>query len=185
MKRTTIAFAAATLAALISAMSCGKEDIKEKYANQENRIASFVEKEMASNDTAVLTTRGGTTRLTIVPGSGDTLSKDGTISFYYAGYVMEGTSISASNMFATNRKETAESAAWNLSDTTVFKIETLNLGEKSLVEGLRNGLIGMRGGDEAYILFSGKHGFGKRQVGTIPANAALAYHVWVESISNE
>ena len=61
----------------------------------------------------------------------------------------------------------------------------LNLGEDELVEGLRNGLRGVRGGEECYILFSGKYGFGKKAFGTIPANSALAYHVWVESVSND
>ena len=54
-----------------------------------------------------------------------------------------------------------------------------------MVTGLRNGLVGVKGGEECYILFSGKYGFGNKQSGTIPANSALVYHVWVESLSNE
>jgi FKBP-type peptidyl-prolyl cis-trans isomerase len=57
--------------------------------------------------------------------------------------------------------------------------------EGELVDGLRRGLPGVKAGDECYILFSGKYGFGDRILGTIPANAALAYHIWVQSISNE
>ena len=30
---------------------------------------------------------------------------------------------------------------------------------------------------------SGKHGFGKRQIGTIPANAAICYHIRVEDVN--
>ena len=35
------------------------------------------------------------------------------------------------------------------------------------------------------ILFSGKFGFGNKMIGIIPANSALAYKIWVISISNE
>ena len=39
-------------------------------------------------------------------------------------------------------------------------------------------------GEECYVLFSGKLGFGSRIVGTIPRNSALAYHLWIKSVSN-
>lgn len=78
-----------------------------------------------------------------------------------------------------------KAAGWTLSDKDAFKIETINLREQSIAEGLRNGLIGVKGGEECIILFSGKYGFGNNNLGTIPANSALAWHIWVESISNE
>ena len=93
--------------------------------------------------------------------------------------------ISTSNLFATNREAIAKAAGWTLSDKDAFKIETINLREQSIAEGLRNGLIGVKGGEECIILFSGKYGFGNNNLGTIPANSALAWHIWVESISNE
>jgi FKBP-type peptidyl-prolyl cis-trans isomerase len=74
---------------------------------------------------------------------------------------------------------------WAVSDSSIFKIAMVRPSEGELVDGLRRGLPGVKAGDECYILFSGKYGFGDRILGTIPANAALAYHIWVQSISNE
>jgi len=169
--------------ALALASSCKKESIRELYAKQEDWIETFVEDQISGNEGYHAISQKGSTRLTLVDGSGDELKDGGTLTFRYAGYVLTSSSISTSNLFATNHAETAESASWNLSDSTA--LEALTVRQSELVEGLRNGLVGMQGGEEAYILFSGEHGFGKRQVGTIPANAAVAYHIWVESISNE
>ena len=48
-----------------------------------------------------------------------------------------------------------------------------------------NGLYGVKAGQECYILFNGKYGFGNKPVGTVSANAALLYHIWVQSIQNQ
>ena len=60
----------------------------------------------------------------------------------------------------------------------------MELGTDPLLKGLENGLKGVRGGEECYILFSGKYAYGKKIVGTIPSKSALVYHVTVESITN-
>ncbi len=186
MKGTFKSLAAAVaVLSLVWAASCSKEEYKNTLAKQETNIESYVNS-MLGRDTAYYLVRNkGVDRLVVNAGEGDSLKSDGTVSFYYAGYVMTGSSISGSNLFATNRKDLAESESWNLSDTTALDILTLKLDSSGLVDGLRYGLEGVRGGQECYILFSGKYGFGKRPLGTIPANASLAYHIWVESISNE
>ena len=61
----------------------------------------------------------------------------------------------------------------------------MKLSESGFVKGLKYGLEGVKAGQECYILFSGKYGFGKRELGTIPANSALVYRIWVESITND
>jgi FKBP-type peptidyl-prolyl cis-trans isomerase len=43
----------------------------------------------------------------------------------------------------------------------------------------------VKGGEECQILFTGKYGFGNKAFGIIPANSALVYKIWVESISND
>ena len=181
--RVTKAILAAGL--LIWAASCSKEERKSQLSRQETNIESFINNMLSSVDTAYVVRNSGVDRLVIVPGEGDSLDASGTVSFYYAGYVMNSSTISNSNLFATNSPDIAESVSWEVSDTTAFDIKTLNLADAELVEGLKRGLVGTRGGQECYILFSGKYGFGKKTLGTIPANAALAYHVWVESITIE
>ncbi len=164
--------------------ACTKEEIKTTYSRQETNIESFVNSMMNTVDTAYVVYNKGVSRLVTVYGQeGDSLKSNGTVSFYYAGYVLTGTSISNSNLFATNSSEIAAAAQWTLSDEDAFEVKTVKLNDKNLVEGLKRGLIGVKPGEECYILFSGKYGFGKRPLGTIPANAALVYHIWVESIS--
>ncbi len=164
--------------------ACTKEEIKTTYSRQETNIESFVNSMMNTVDTAYVVYNKGVSRLVTVYGQeGDSLKSNGTVSFYYAGYVLTGTSISNSNLFATNSSEIAAAAQWTLSDEDAFEVKTVKLNDKDLVEGLKRGLIGVKPGEECYILFSGKYGFGKRPLGTIPANAALVYHIWVESIS--
>lgn len=167
------------------APSCSKESYKNAIAKQETNIESYVNSMLSKDESYYLVMNKGVDRLVLTEGEGDSLTAGGTVSFYYAGYVMTSSSISDGNLFVTNKKDLAESLSWELSDSTGFDILTLKLDESGLVDGLRYGLEGVKGGQECYILFSGKYGFGKRPLGTIPANASLAYHVWVESISND
>ena len=165
------------LIALVMVFACSKEEVKLRYSRQEQNIESFVNSTLKSVDTAYVVYNKGVTRLVVVPGDGDSLSVNGTVSFHYAGYVLSGTSVNASDMFATNNEEVAKGSGWTLSDDSVFEVKT--------VKGLKYGLEGVKAGQECYILFSGKYGFGKRELGTIPANSALVYRIWVESITND
>ena len=166
-------------------LACNKESIKTLYSTQETRIESYLNSQLSADPNAYVVSRGGSHRLVLTEGSGDTLRTDGTLAFRWAGYVMSGTSLSSSNLFGTNSPEIAEEAGWESGDADAFRIEILKLDEADLVPGLKRGLVGVRSGEESVILFSGKYGFGNKALGTIPANAALAYHIWVESISND
>ena len=179
--RKIIAMAAVLM---ILSVSCTKEQRKSMLTKQESNIESFTKSILSKVDTAYVVQHKGVTRVVVVPGQGDSL-ETGLVSFYYAGYVLSSASLSASNLFATNSEDVAAQSKWELSGENQFDILTLNIDNEDIVEGLRYGLEGVRAGQECYILFSGKYGFGKKPLGTIPANAALAYHVWVESIANE
>lgn len=66
----------------------------------------------------------------------------------------------------------------------MFKPVTRNLSSDKILVGLKNGLEGVQEGEDCYIFFSGKYAFGKEKIGTIPANAPLAFRVMVEAIEN-
>lgn len=189
MKLKTLVLA--TLA-FISLTSCVKEKLENIYNNQEDRIDQYIEKNryvkttvdgVSVNDTLRVVYNGGSTRLVTKEGEGEELKSNGMIAFYYAGYTFNG-SISNSNLFTTNHLETATSANWELTDKS-YDILTIDLAEYELIKGLLNGLTGVKAGEECQILFSGKYAFGKRALGIVPANSALVYKIWVESISNE
>ena len=59
------------------------------------------------------------------------------------------------------------------------------MAETDMLEGLRDGLVGVRAGEECEILFTAKYGYGNRTFGIIPANSALLYRIWVVGVSND
>lgn len=141
------------LIALVMVFACSKEEVKLRYSRQEQNIESFVNSTLKSVDTAYVVYNKGVTRLVVVPGDGDSLSVNGTVSFHYAGYVLSGTSVNASDMFATNSEEVAKGSGWTLSDDSVFEVKTVKLSESGFVKGLKYGLEGVKAGQECYILF--------------------------------
>ena len=168
----------------IASVSCVKQKLESTYNSQENRIDQYIEKNRISGtDTLRVVYNGGASRLVTKEGNGPELSADGNIAFYYAGYTFSG-SISNTNLFITNHLQTATEAGWTLSEEET-QILTINLDEYKLIPGLKSGLIGVKGGEECQILFTGKYGFGNKAFGTIPANSPLVYKIWVESISND
>ena len=188
MSRSTLLFSALLAAGLI--IGCTKQSVQATYDKQETNISAFVEANVRADTNATVTYKNGSVRITLHDTLGrdglraDSLAAGGIVSFYYAGYVLKGSSVSKDQLFATNHKKTADAAGWKVSDTTAFKIETLTLDD-SLLPGLYNGLEGVRNQDECFILFSGEYGYGSHVQGTIPARSALVYHVWVNSISND
>lgn len=177
-------------AAAVSA-ACSKQSLENAWSTQEDRIDSFIQSLSAEGDpddpealyVHDVIYNGGSNRVILRDGSGEGLRKGGTVSFYYTGYVFQG-SLSAENIFATNDSQTAGENGWDITDAS-YEIKTLTLGNNDgLVPGLHAGLEGVKAGEICYILFSGQYGFGKKPVGTIPGNSALLYYIRVESVSN-
>lgn len=177
-------FTALLLAAALLAPSCTKESRELLYANQEEKIEAFVTSQQGSNPDARVVHNAGSTRVVVSEGSGVELTARGKVSVYYAGYNFTSGSVVLSGLFATNNPDFAASMGWSLSDDSVFTPLELDLTDKGLLEGLRNGLDGVREGEECYILFSGKYAYGKSKIGTIPANSPLAFRIWVQKVEN-
>lgn len=174
--------------ALVAAalMACTKQSLKTTYDKQATYIDGFVSAQMSADPSATLVRNGGSYRITLKDAKdpGDSLLDGGTVTLEYACYILTSSSVSSSNLVETNKKEVAEAANWTVTDESIFTPRTMKLDGK-LIEGLRLGLHGVQPGDEGYILFTGEFGYGNRENGTIPAKSALAYHIWIESISNE
>ena len=169
----------------ILSTSCGSNKMETTYDKQESNIQAIVSSLTNDNKDATTEYLNGSVRVTVAHGEGESLREDGAVSFYYAGFYISSSKISNSNLFATNYDTFASSARWAITDSSAFDIKTVSLAKDDIVEGLRNGIIGVKGGDECYVLFSGKHGFGKKKIGNIPARAALAYHLWIKSVTND
>lgn len=178
MNKIVFIFLSVVLA--ISTVSCMKNKLETTYNNQENRIDSYIS---GKGDQYRVERNGGSNRLIIKEGEGEELATNGYVSFYYAGYVFNG-SVSSSNLFVTNHQATAEQSGWNLTDAD-YGIYEINLGDARLVTGLKDGLLGVKAGEECEIIFSGKYGFGNENFGIIPANSALLYKIWVVGVAND
>ena len=181
-KNLTITLLLAVSAVLAS--SCGKSGVENAYSKQDSNIESLVNTLAPEGSDATVDYLDGIVRVTVKQGEGDGLESGGTVTFLYAGHILNSTSLSASNLFTTNNKEFAESSNWTVTDTSIFKAATVNLADESLVKGLAKGIVGVKAGDECYIMFNGKYGFGKHTTGVVPGNSALAYHLWISSVSN-
>ena len=181
-----------------AASSCMKEKLAATYNSQEASIDKYITgsmyvkrsgvSEKTGNDTTWTDTlrivrNGGVNRLIHKEGLGEELKPGGNIAFYYAGYIFKG-SKNSNILFATNRQEIAAEKKWELTDAS-YEMLQLDLAKTRLIEGLRKGLIGVKGGEECEIMFSGQYAFGDNDFGTIPANSALLYYIWVEAVSNE
>ena len=186
MKKSTWLFIVLVASLLALPSACNKEQLQATYDKQEGFIESFLSATTSQDPTATITITDGVYRIT----QHDTLNRPdsllwgGRVTLNYACYVLSSASISSNNLVATNVRSIARSAGWNLTDTAQFHPVTLTL-DKTLVEGLRLGLYGVQEQDEGYILFNGKFGYGDHIQGTIPARAALAYRIWIESIEND
>ena len=154
-------------------------DTTEKY---ESRYETQT-RDTTWTDSLRVVYNNGSTRLVWEEGTGPMLEPDGSVSFYYAGYTFSG-SINKQSLFVTNHQETAESSNLALTDPD-YELYEINLAETELIEGLKNGIIGVRAGERCDILFSGKYAFGNNNFGIIPANSALAFQIWVVGVSND
>ena len=190
-----------TLIICCLASSCVKEKLETIYQKQESQIDSYLSKNnTAKRDSTIIYEDGtkkdttwteelqivynrGAARLVKKKGSGPKLAADGAVSFYYAGYTFNG-SFSASNLFVTNHQATAEQAGWNLTDAD-YQIYEISMNDAKLTQGLRDGLLGVKAGEECEIVFSAKYGFGNKPLGMIPAKTALLYKIWVVGVTND
>lgn len=200
-------FAAAFLCLALSA--CVKEKLETIYSKQETQIDTYLNKirvvtrdsiqlvitpnkdnpelndttrkTVQWKDTVDIAYNKGTGRVAKVEGEGEPLSENGAVSFYYAGYIFTS---GPSTLFATNHQETAEKEKFSTTDPD-YGIFEADMRKTEFLEGVRNGLIGVRAGEECEIVFSGKYGFGNEVFGIIPANSALLFKIWVVGVSNE
>lgn len=171
--------------AVLAFAGCTKKEIEEAYTKQEEYIEAIVKSLTSSNPEATVDYLDGVVKVTVAEGEGEALDGNGAVSFYYAGHYLNGNSLTSDNFFFTNYDVYGKSMDWEVSDSSVFTVKTVNLSEDKLVEGLRTGIVGVKGGDECYVLFSGKHGFGKHRTGPVPGNSGLAYHLWIKSVAND
>jgi len=159
-------------------VSCAKEQINKTINSQEEAISKYLSSTFAQYE---IRRRDGSNRVIIDPGySTDSLSFGDSLVFYYAGYTFNS---GPSQLFATNVRSVAEKSGFNITaQEHTYDEYSLLFESSSFISGLTNGLLGVREGEHAVILFSAGYGFENRAVGNIPSLTALMYEVWIERV---
>ena len=172
---------------LVLSMSsfCTKEDEKNLLAQQEQSIDAFISRDTSNaynknrDSVIVVTNKREANRIVWNPGKGnDTLAPGDTAVFAYIGYLFNA---GKGGVFATNIKEIIDDGSWPLS-TYPGDFGRNAIGSGYYLPGLDAGLIGMRVGEYAYILFTSKYGYGNKEVSVIPKMSPLFFEVEIINI---
>lgn len=157
-------------------VSCSKQDNELTILNQESAIDKYITGSFADYR---IVRNSGSNRIVINEGdSADTLAFGDSLSFYYAGYVF---SSGLGTIFATNNIDIAIATSFSTTDADYTPLKVI-FSNDSFTSGLRNGMLGMKENEHAYIVFSAKYGFYNTQLYNIPKLSPLIYQVWIEKI---
>lgn len=157
--------------------SCSQQDQQNTIISQETAIDKYLS---STYKDSVVIRRNGSNRVTLKHStSKDSLEFGDTLHLYYAGFIFNN---GPSDIFATNWPSVAEKYGFELTDMDTDVLE-VQYTEDTFVQGLNDGLYGMRAGEEAEIVFSAKYGFGNTSVCTVPPLSALLYRVLIININ--
>ena len=145
---------------------CTKEDEKNQLATQSKNIDDFIKQDATrvysiNGDTIItIVHKKETNRIVWNPRTGDTLMRGDTVQFTYTGSIFR---MGRGQIFAES------------SDRNV-------VGVGHYLPGLDAGLIGMRAGEYAYIMFTSEYGYGNKEFSVIPKMSPLMFEVEVLNI---
>jgi FKBP-type peptidyl-prolyl cis-trans isomerase len=138
--------------------ACTMDEKLSTCVKQEESIESYIESKFA--DSTVVITDNGIARIVMVHGNGPAAQKGDSVLFSYKGYLF---SKGPGAQFAEGRiKE--------------------RLGDRHMIDGLDEGMVGMMRGEEAYIAFSARYGFFDKATGAVSPMTPLIYYVTLENI---
>jgi len=144
-------------ASLLLAVSCESE-MANTVVTQEKNIDTYIKNSLSEYE---IVRTEISNRVILREGTGATISKGDRIKMYYIGYTLG--SSGPSKEFTNDSTEVI-------------------VGTGKLIKGLDDGIVGMREGEEAAILFTTKYAYGKEAVGIVPEQTALLFQVYVEQI---
>ena len=159
-------------------ISCANEDKKLTIADQEAAIDSYISQNYANN---TVVRRNGSNRVILDSTSvniPDSLMYGDSLYFYYAGYIFTN---SPSRLFSTNNYDVAEESGFVISNRD-YSVRKILYNKGCMVNGLENGMYGVKDGGHYLILFSAQYGFYDSYVYNIPKLSALAYEIWVDRV---
>ncbi|MDR0581813.1 MAG: FKBP-type peptidyl-prolyl cis-trans isomerase [Prevotellaceae bacterium] len=167
MKKSVILFI------LCSLCACTSEVERLAVSNQEEAINSYISAQMTADTSIRMVAHNGSYRLIKTPGNAPEAAAGDSVRFYYIAYVF---SRGKGTVFDTNR------------DTLGFVSRIDNgrgiVGIGQYIPGLDNGLMGMKTGEKAELIFPASQGFGNAAVGLVPPLSALLFDVEMVRVKN-
>ena len=163
------------LAIAIVMVSCEKQDNENTYVTQEQSIDTYITKLVSTYNYKVVRLNGSN-RVVVSSGtSADSLEVGDSLYFHYSGYVF---SSGKGSLFATNDTTVAKANNF-VTDGAAQKVV---LGNDGFISGLHNGLNGVRTGENCYIIFSGKYGYGNSVMFNLSRLSPLLFDITVDKI---
>lgn len=158
---------------LFVTISCDKQDRENTYINQENSIDTYI----SSLDGAYRIVRtNGSNRIVIEEGDEATsLEKGDSLHFFYSLYTFANR---RGGLIYSNVGEIVRQ--YNIEADTLPK--KILYGKDELINGLYNGLYGVRDGEKCYILFSAKYGYGNKEMFNVPKLTPLFFEVEIKKL---
>lgn len=178
MTMRTIRHIMIAVTAAAGLISCANEDKKLTIADQEAAIDSYITQNYANN---TVVRKNGSNRVILDSTSvniPDSLMYGDSLYFYYAGYIFTN---SPSRLFSTNNYDVAEESGFVISNRD-YSVRKILYNKGCMVNGLENGMYGVKDGGHYLILFSAQYGFYDSYVYNIPKLSALAYEIWVDRV---
>jgi FKBP-type peptidyl-prolyl cis-trans isomerase len=160
MKKTGI------IVILCSLCACKSEVERLAVSNQEQAINNYISAQMSADATLQMVENNGSYRLIRTTGNEPAVRAGDSVRFYYIAHVFSN---GKGMVFDTNR------------DTLGFKPQAdygkgvAGIGQ--YIPGLDNGLVGMKTGEKAELVFPAAQGYGDVAVGLVPPLSALLFEV--------
>lgn len=163
------------MAIMFVIVSCSKQDDENTYISQESSIDSYITSLVSTYNYKVVR-KSGSNRVIISSGSSaDSLETGDSLYFHYSGYAF---SSGKGSLFVTNDTTIAKANSF-VTDGVARKVV---YGNDGLISGLHNGLHGVRTGQECYIVFSAKYGYGNKVMFNLGKLTPLLFDVTVDKI---
>lgn len=150
----------------VSILNSCRKDLEEEKTFNEN---TSIEKYIATNKW-IFNKVDGIYHVVRIPSFGYQVSAGDTVEFDYWAYTLNG------KVFDTNVKSIAKIAKLDTLIRSFNHVITI-AGKGNLISGVDNGLLQIREGEAAIILFSSSLGFGDNAIGPVPVWSPLAYDI--------
>lgn len=158
---------------LLSLTSCNKTLQEEKGYAEDRYIESFIKQKSWT-----FTKVDGIYHITRSNSFGYHVELGDTLSFLFKGYTL-----TKKDTFDTNIKSVAISSRLD-TNTHTFNPIIAVAGVTNLVNGLKFGLLQLKEGEDATLLFPSSLGFGSNAIGLVAPWSPLAYDIKLLSVSN-